>query len=125
MLSTIADIGEQIQVIARIQGLFTENLLRNGFVDKFESRNYRKDGAIIWTSTSARLVLDQDKNFSYIEGFVVDITKRKLTEKVLQESEVQYRRLVEHSPFAIAFLVRTSLVYLNEAGVKLIGANNR
>src|ERR1700690_3112757 len=34
MISTITDIGKQIQVIARIQGLFIENLLRNGYVEK-------------------------------------------------------------------------------------------
>ena len=124
MISTITDISKQIQVIARIQGLFIENLLRNGFVDKFESRNYRKDGIVIWTSTSARVVLDEKKKLTYIEGFVEDITKRKLTEKVLQESEVQYRRLVEHSPYAIAVLSQDVLVYMNEAGVKLVGAKN-
>ncbi len=122
MVSTIIDIGEQIQVIARVQGLFNENLLRNGFVDKFETRNYCKDRTVIWTSTSARLVVDKDKNFSYVEGFVVDITNRKLTEKVLRESEIQYRRLVEHSPFAIVVLREGVLVYLNEAGLKLMGA---
>ena len=100
-------------MIARVQGLFNENLLRNGFVDKFETRNYCKDRTVIWTSTSARLVVDKDKNFSYVEGFVVDITNRKLTEKVLRESEIQYRRLVEHSPFAIVVLREGVLVYLN------------
>jgi PAS domain S-box-containing protein len=122
MLSAITDIGKQIHVISRIHELFTENLIRNGSVEKFESRNYRKDGTMIWTSTSARGVLDDKKTLLYFEGFVVDITKRKLTEKVLQESEVQYRRLVEHSPFAIAVHSQGNLVYVNEAGVKLIGA---
>jgi PAS domain S-box-containing protein len=124
MVSEITDIGKQIHVISRMHGLFTENLIRNGFVEKFESRNYRKDGTIIWTSTSARCVLDEKKKLSYYEGFVVDITKRKLTEKVLQDSEVQYRRLVEHSPFAVAVHSQGVLVYVNEAGVKLIGANS-
>ena len=86
MVSTITDIGEQVQVIARVQGLFTENLLRNGFVDKFEARNYRKDRAVIWTSTSARLVVDEDKNFSYVEGFVVEITTRKLQKRCYEKA---------------------------------------
>jgi PAS domain S-box-containing protein len=124
MISSITDIAQQIHVIPRVHELFTENLIRNGFVEKFESRNYRKDGTIIWTSTSARGVLDENNKLSYFEGFVVDITKRKLTEKVLQESEVQYRRLVEHSPFAIAVHSQGVLVYVNEAGVRLIGAKS-
>ncbi len=102
MMSAITDIGKQIHVIPRIYELFTENLMRNGAVEKFEARNYRKDGTVIWTSTSARSVLDKNQKLLYFEGFVSDITKQKLTEKVLQESEVQYRRLVEHSPFAVA-----------------------
>ncbi len=124
MISTITNIGQQIHVLARIHELFTENLIRNGAVEKFESRNYRKDGTVIWTSTSARVVLDAKKNPLYIEGFVADISKRKLTERVLQESEVQYRRLVEHSPFAIAVHSQGVLVYVNEAGVRLLGANS-
>jgi PAS domain S-box-containing protein len=124
MLLAITDIGKQVHVLPRIHELFTENLIRNGSVDKFEARNYRKDGSIIWTSTSARSVRDEKNNLSYFEGFIFDITKRKLTEKVLQESEVQYRRLVEHSPFAIAVHSQGNLVYINEAGVKLIGAKS-
>ncbi len=124
MVLAITDIGKQIHVLPRIHELFTENLIRNGSIDKFESRNYRKDGSTIWTSTSARSVRDEKNKLFYFEGFIVDITKRKLTEKVLQESELQYRRLVEHSPFAIAVHSQGVLVYINEAGVQLIGANS-
>ena len=124
MISSITDIAGQIHVIPRIHELFLENLLRNGFIEKFESQNYRKDGSIIWTSMSARSVLDDKMAVSYIEGFVIDITKRKLTEKVLQESEVKYRRLVEHSPFAVAVHSQGVLAYVNEAGIKLLGAKS-
>jgi PAS domain S-box-containing protein len=50
--------------------------------------------------------------------------KNALKEKI-EESEKKYRNLVESSPDAIAVYTNGKLVYVNEAGVKLIGASNK
>jgi PAS domain S-box-containing protein len=80
MISLVTDIGTQIHVDQETRKKFIEALLDEGAVEKFEAQNLRKDGSIIWTSTNARIVRDQDGSPLHFEGFVTDITERKRSE---------------------------------------------
>jgi two-component system, sensor histidine kinase and response regulator len=53
-----------------------------------------------------------------------DIRERNKTEQALRESEERYRRLVEMSPNAIAVQVDGRIRYINQAGVRLLGATS-
>jgi len=106
MLTTITQIEKQIYVDIRERKRFLESLEVNDHVEKFQAQNYRKDSAIIWTQTNARIVRDTAGNALYIEGFVTEITSRKETELALRASEERYRALVEHLP-AVVFLDTT------------------
>jgi PAS domain S-box-containing protein len=54
-----------------------------------------------------------------------DITKRRMAENALKESEARYRQLVELSPDAIAIHSGGKFVYINPAGLKMLGAKSR
>ncbi|MBE0683357.1 MAG: GAF domain-containing protein [Anaerolineales bacterium] len=101
MLNEVDDINRQVHISMESRHRFTEILNKNGSVDKFEAMNLKKDGSVIWTSTSARAVKDEDGNILYYEGFVMDITKRKSIETNLFEAEERYRLLVESLPAVI------------------------
>ncbi|MDM8528939.1 PAS domain S-box protein [Anaerolineales bacterium HSG24] len=61
---------------------------------------------------------------NFIVVIIHDITKRKQTEKVLQENELRYRNLVEFSPDMIIIHSEGKFNYINPAGLKLIGASS-
>ena len=76
-------------VINRIQA--SEGIL------KFENEFIRKNGEKWIADLSVRVVKDKKNNSIYFEGFVQDITDRKQTEKLLQESEAKYRTIFENT----------------------------
>ena len=101
MVKLVTDISRQIYVDIQTRKQFLDDLLKNGRVDGFEARNYRKDGSIIWTRTNARVVRDENENTLYFEGFLTDITSRKEAEFTLRSGEEKYRALVERLPGAV------------------------
>jgi PAS domain S-box-containing protein/putative nucleotidyltransferase with HDIG domain len=103
MLEQVTDINTQIYLSAEDHRQFTEALERNNVVERFEARNLRKDGSVIWTSTNARTARDKNGQVLYYEGFVTDITKQKSAENALSETEKHYRMLVENLP-AVVFM---------------------
>jgi len=54
-----------------------------GFVRNFEVRCRHRDGSIIWISSNARFVRDQDGNVIYHQGTLEDITARKRAEEMV------------------------------------------
>jgi PAS domain S-box-containing protein len=103
MIAQVTDISMQIHFSTESRLQFTDILERDGVVEKFEARNYKKDGSLIWTSTNARAVRDRSRNTLYYEGVVTDITKQKNAENALTEAEKRYRMLVENLP-AVVFM---------------------
>lgn len=71
----------------------TETTDMNDF--SMEKRYIRKDNSIMWVHLSGAVVKNQDGEPVYILGIVEDISERKQASKSLQESEEQYRRIIE------------------------------
>ncbi len=91
---------EFIEYVPDISSLYVEpehrtalvhQLETSDVVSQFETRVYRKDGSIIWTSENVRVVRDADGTALYYEGTVQDITQRKYAEEALRESEAKER----------------------------------
>ncbi|HUI88132.1 MAG TPA: PAS domain S-box protein [Anaerolineales bacterium] len=100
-LASVDNIAHQVyQNPARRQD-FLRQLKERGAVKDFVNQERRKDGSIIWTSTTARVVKDDAGHVLYYEGFNIDINERKQAEEKLIESEERFRSLYENSTIGI------------------------
>ncbi len=72
-----------------------------GRITGMECRVRKKDGSIIWTSRDMRIVHYEPGGSGYVEGFVLDINKRRVAEKQLAESEKRFRSLFRNSPVSL------------------------
>jgi PAS domain S-box-containing protein len=101
MIAKVNDINTKLHLSSESRQKFVDALLLNGSVEKFEARNYRKNGSIIWTSTNARVVRGKNNEILRYEGFITDITQRKNAEQALRESEWSFRGLYENNPLML------------------------
>ena len=99
---------------------FMELIMKNGFVNDFETRLVHKDGHVVWVSTSARLYKDKDGNICGVEGIARDISERKRMEMALSESEQTFRLFSEQSLLTIAILQDGVYQYVNDAASELL-----
>ncbi|MEE9441531.1 MAG: PAS domain S-box protein [candidate division Zixibacteria bacterium] len=60
--------------------IFIDELKKTGRVENYESQMVRKDGSVIWVSSSVHAVHDEDGKIIYFDGIERDITERKRIE---------------------------------------------
>ncbi len=92
----------------------------NRFV--LEKELYRKDGSKMYALIHLRKVYERsrDKQF-YMEGFIEDVTSRKLAERKLVFSEQKFKSLFEKSYEAILMLDNSKVVDCNRKASELFG----
>ncbi len=86
LVTNLADISRQLYVNPERQRQLIELLQEKERVSGFESEVYRQDGSIIWICENVGAVRDESGVLLYCEGFVTDITERKLAEARWRES---------------------------------------
>lgn len=94
-----------------------------GKPQSFENRIVRPDGTVrVVYAEAGELVRDFKGSPATLTGIVQDITERRAAENELRESETRYRNLILHLPDAIFINHDNRVVLVNEACLKLFGA---
>jgi PAS domain S-box-containing protein len=82
-----------------------ERTLREGESTE-EYRMVAADGRVVWVRDSSILIRDEGGKPQFVQGFIENITERKLAEEKLRRSEEVLRLFAEHAPVAIAMFDR-------------------
>ena len=115
----LEDIGFELE---ESRSIFKENIHRNGEVMGLETVWMRGDGTPIFVSENAKAFYDENGEIIFYEGTVEDISKRKLSEKALYESELRFRELADLLPQTIFELDdKGNLVFVNRIAFDSFG----
>jgi PAS domain S-box-containing protein len=94
-----------------------------GRAHEFAYRMVAADGRVVWLRDIVTVLMQDGKPREFI-GVMVDITRQKDAEACMRESEERYRRLFESSPDAILIENEGTVVLMNPAAERLLGAEN-
>ena len=99
-----------------------DKVLQGEKIRFLETRRLTKDGKVLHIQLSSSLYHDQDGKPAGSIVILRDISKRRLTEKALKESEENYRNLVENALVGIyASNLEGKTLYVNEALANMMG----
>ncbi len=97
----------------RVQNYFNE-LKNNLKPTPIEHRITHKDGSVKWISNTSTVELDKVGELVRLDGFILDITDRKLFEEALQQQNLFLQKLIDTIP--------NPIFYKDTAG-KYLGCN--
>jgi len=83
LINSRLDIAKDAYSDPKERDRFLEMMEKQEFVKGYEYEVKRKDGTKIWFYEDAKVIKDKNGRTKYFEGFVIDITERKLAEEEL------------------------------------------
>ena len=105
---------------------FLRIIRHTGVVTDYEIAMKDREGRILTVSLYSRLVFDENGIPIKILGSIRDITKRKVAEEALRESEIKYRSIFETTAAATMIIEEdTTISLVNNAFEKLSGISKQ
>lgn len=89
---------------------------------EFEYRIIHKNGEIVWINENGKGIYKDGDELMYLDGIIIDITRRKVAEFAAAESERNYKELMDFLPQPIFELdIQGNIIILNRAGEEFFG----
>ena len=111
-------IGSEYYVNLNDREKILEAVKETGYIENYEVQVLKIDGTPYWTSFCVSLDLERQR----LEGIVIDITDRKISEQKLKESAANFSSAIESLPFPF-YMVDSSGKYImqNASAEKIWG----
>ncbi len=108
---------------------YVKELVENAIKNRETSLDYfhkivQPDGTEKIIHALGQIIYDDNREPIVINGSAQDVTELYNTRLKLEESEKNYRDLVELSPDAVVIFYRKKILYVNKEFVKMIGAKD-
>lgn len=113
---------DDVHLLGDSEKLIKEKVkLSNVKVPEIIVRWIRKDGSIIWTETRTKPVFDENKRLVAVEGISRDVTKQKLSEEKLRDSEERFKFLSNATFEGIVFSENGKIIDVNDQFIEMYG----
>ncbi|MFP4397769.1 MAG: PAS domain S-box protein [Desulfonatronovibrio sp.] len=86
LIESVTDIAAELFADPKDSPAIIRLLATEGLVKNYECEQVRKDGSRFWASGNIRAVYAEDGSVSHYQGFVTDITARKISENQWQDT---------------------------------------
>jgi PAS domain S-box-containing protein len=107
--------------ITVIQTVIEESILNLSHYE-MEYRIIHREGRIVWVRESGKSILDDQGSVAFLDGIIVDITRRKEAELAVKESERNYKDLMDFLPQPVFELnLEGQIILTNKAGDDFFG----
>lgn len=102
---------------------YIKDLRKKGSLSNYKLRHKNKSGNEIWISTNVNIhdLTVGKKNITRLDGTLIDITSQVIKEKQLQQSEENYKNLIENSPYGIIIHVDGKIIFANQKAAQIAG----
>lgn len=117
-LSKIHPDDREIKEVAQAELLTTKKSIELTY------RLLMKDGRIKWINEICNTDFDKSGNPIRLYGIIQDITRYKLSEEKFKQQEIKYKAMMDTLPMGIGIYQNKKIVFINPAGVRLLGAKN-
>jgi PAS domain S-box-containing protein len=89
---------------------------------EFEYRIVHQNGQIVWVSENGKGLFDNKDELTYLDGIIIDVTRRKQAELEARDSEKKYKDLMDLLPQPVFELnLQGEIVLTNKAGDEFFG----
>lgn len=123
LVSEVVDSAHQVWADPNERSIFRQLIADNGILNDYECQFRRRDGQKIWVSISGTTVHESASQEICFQGFIDDITERKLAEQALGLSENKFMKVLQlsHDAVNVSHLEDGRFIDINNGFMKMMG----